>query len=96
MIVLNVTYQCRPGLRETFLERITAEGIEAACRAEPGNICYDYFIPTDGSDTLLLVEKWQNAEALAAHAQLPHMVKLRALKAEYTTDTRIERFDPPA
>ncbi len=34
MIVLNVTYQCKPELREEFLEAIMTEGIDAASRAE--------------------------------------------------------------
>ena len=42
MIVLNVTYQCKPELREEFLEAIMTEGIDAASRAEAGNIKYDY------------------------------------------------------
>ena len=57
MIVLNVTYKCKPDRREEFLEMIYAEGIDEACRAEDGNMKYDYYTPTDGSDDLFLVEK---------------------------------------
>lgn len=53
MIVLNVTYKCKPGRREAFLGMIVAEGIDAACRAEAGNVMYDYYFPTDGGDELL-------------------------------------------
>ena len=94
MFVLNVTYKCKPDLREEFLEMIMTEGIDVAVRAEAGNIKYDYYLPTDGSDDLLLVEKWRDADALAAHAQQPHMVRLREIKAEYTTDTIIEKYEP--
>ena len=92
MIVLHVTYRCRPAMREAFLERIRAEGIDAACRAEDGNLKYDYYFPSDNADELFLVEKWQDADALARHADLPHMVKLRSGTAEYVTDTVIEKF----
>ncbi len=34
MIVLNVTYKCKPGKREAFLKMIATEGIDAASRAE--------------------------------------------------------------
>lgn len=57
MIVLNVTYRCKPELRDEFLEMILTEGIDAACRAEAGNIKYDYYLPAGGGDELLLVEK---------------------------------------
>ena len=92
MLVLNVTYKCKPGMREAFLEAIRREGIGSACRAESGNIKYDYYIPTDSADELLLVEKWRDDGSLAAHVEQPHMVRLRALKAEYTYDTVIEKY----
>ena len=95
MIVLNVTYKCRPGMREAFLEAIRAEGIDEASRAEAGNLKYDYYLPFGGGDELLLVEKWQDADALAAHGRQPHFLRLGALKAEYVNETVIERFVLP-
>ncbi len=93
MIVLNVTYRCKPGMKEEFLKAIIAEGVDLACRSEAGNIKYDYYLPADGSDEILLVEKWRDSDALAEHGRQPHMARLKALKTEYVTDTRIERFD---
>lgn len=93
MIVLNVTYKCKPGMREEFLKAIRAEGLDAACRAEAGNLKYDYYLPADGSDEFLLVEKWRDAEALALHSKEPHFARIGALKPQYVTDTLIERFE---
>ena len=95
MIVLNVTYKCRPGMREAFLEAIRAEGLDEASRAEAGNLKYDYYLPFGGGDELLLVEKWQDADALAAHGKQPHFLRLGALKAEYVNETVIEKFVLP-
>ena len=72
MIILNVTYKCKPGMREKFVEAIKAEGIDAASRAEAGNFKYDYYMSVDNSDELLLVEKWQDTEVLALRAGEPH------------------------
>lgn len=93
MIVLNVTYKCKPELRDEFLEMIMSEGIDVACRAEDGNIKYDYYIPTDGSDDLLLVEKWRDAEALAVHGRQPHFARIGELKGNYVDETIIEKFE---
>lgn len=93
MIVLNVTYKCKPELRDEFLEMIMAEGIDIACRAEDGNIKYDYYIPTNGSDDLLLVEKWRDAEALAVHGRQPHFARIGELKGNYVDETIIEKFE---
>lgn len=92
MIVLNVTYRCKSGLRDKFLESIMTEGIDEASRAEEGNLRYAYYYPADGSDELLLVEKWRDAEALAAHGRQPHYLRLKELKAEYVEDTVIEKY----
>ncbi len=93
MIVLNVTYRCKPGMREEFLEMIMTEGIDAASRAEEGNVRYDYYIPVDGSDELLLLEKWKDADALAAHRGEPHFARLGEIKPEFVDDTVIEKFE---
>lgn len=92
MIVLNVTYKCKPDMREEFLEAIISEGLDEASRAEEGNFKYDYYIPTDGSDDLLLVEKWQDADVLAVHSKQPHFARLGELKTEYVNETIIEKF----
>ena len=92
MIVLNVTYKCKPEKREEFLEMIMAEGIDVACRAEAGNILYDYNIPTDGGDDLFLLEKWRDEAALAEHGKQPHLARLKEIKAEFVNDTIIEKY----
>ena len=92
MIVLNVTYKCRPGMREEFLESIITEGIDDASRAEAGNIKYDYYLPFDGDDELLLVEKWRDEAALSAHSAAPHFARLGELKPIYVLETVVERY----
>lgn len=93
MIVLNVTYKCRAGMREAFLESIAAEGIGSASRAENGNVKYDYYVPADSGDELLLIEKWKDEEALAAHGATEHFNRLKELKPIYVLDTVIERYE---
>ena len=63
-----------------------------ACRAEDGNIKYDYYFATEDSDELLLIEKWRDADALARHGRQPHYARLGELKAEFVNDTTIEKY----
>ena len=95
MIVLNVTYQCKPGMRDAFLGKIISEGIDAASRCEAGNCKYDYYLPAGGREELLLVEKWRDAGSLAEHGKQPHYARLKKLKSEYVDNTVIERFEIP-
>ena len=92
MLVLNVTYKCKPGTMEEFLEMIITEGIDTASRAEDGNFRYEFFLPAAGGDDLLLMEKWRDTDAHAAHRLTPHYARLSELKADYVLDTVIERF----
>ena len=93
MIVLNVTYKCKPDMRDEFLEMIITEGIDDASRAEEGNIKYDYYSSVENSDELLLVEKWQDADALAGHREQKHFARLAKYKSEYVDDTIIEKYE---
>lgn len=92
MEVLNVTYHCKPGKREAFLNAIISEKIDIACRNEEGNLKYGYYLPTDSADEMLLIEKWRDAECLAAHGQQPHYQRLGELKAEFVNETVLEKF----
>lgn len=93
MIILNVTYQCKSGKREEYLKAIKTEGIDVACRAEEGNIAYDYYYPTDDNDTLFLLEKWRDERAFASHREQAHFKRLGELKEEYVDDTAIEKYE---
>lgn len=93
MIVLNVTYKCRPGMAGKFLEAIRYSGVDAASRAEDGNLRYDYYFPADGGDELFLLEKWRDAAAVALHGRQAHFLRLAEIKSRYVTDTIIERFE---
>ncbi len=93
MLVFNVTFRCRPEMRERFLEMIMTEGIDVACRAEAGNLRYDCLLSVDNDRDLLLIEKWKDADAVAAHARQAHMARMMELKSEYVTDMIIEKFE---
>ena len=92
MIVLNVIYKCKPGMRREFLEMIEAEGIDKACRAEDGNIRYDYYFSVENDDELFLLEKWRDADVLTKHGKQAHMAKLKEIKSRFVNDTVIEKY----
>lgn len=92
MIVLNVTYHCKPGMRDAFLEAVAAEAIDLASRAEEGNSKYDYYRSAEHEDELLLIEHWVDQAALDIHYMQPHFMALGDLKAEYVQETEIAKY----
>ena len=93
MPVFHVTFKCKPGMRETFLKKLTEEGIVAACRGEAGNLGYSYYFSAENDCDLLLIEKWQDLAALAAHARQPHMARMDEIKGEYVIDMTLEKLE---
>ena len=93
MVVLNAVYKCKEGMKDEFPEIIKAEGIDSASRSETGNIKYDYYTAVDDQNELLLIEKWQDADAFASHSVQPHFAKLGQLKARYVVNTTVDKYE---
>ena len=89
MLLVQVTYTMRPGQREAFVRRIRESGILDAIRGEDGCLGYSYYLPEEEDGTLLLIEKWTDAQAQKAHLETPHMKQMAAFKPEYVADTKL-------
>lgn len=71
MLLLNVTYTMKPGMRDTFLKEVQAQGILDAVRQEDGCLQYAYYLPAQEDNTLLLVERWRDRAAQQVHLTTP-------------------------
>ncbi len=80
MIHVVAVITAKPGQREAVLEKFRAN--VPAVRAEQGCIEYGAAVDAEGigafqaalgPDTFVVIEKWESAAALAAHAGAPHM-----------------------
>ena len=89
MLLVQVTYTMRPGQREAFVRKIRETGILDAIRGEEGCLGYSYYLPEEEDGTLLLIEKWTDAQAQKAHLETPHMKQMAAFKPEYVADTKL-------
>ena len=85
MIHVVAIVTAKPGKREEILKAIRAN--LPAVRAEKGCIEYGPAIDADGigpfqtragADTIFVIEKWSDADALRAHAAAPHMAAYAA------------------
>lgn len=92
MYTIYVVFNCLPGKREAFVQRVKAEGIVDAVRAENGCIRYDYYYSEKDPNELLLVEAWESKEHQQIHLDQPHMVQLRALKDDYIETTTLKEY----
>lgn len=91
-ITVNIYYKGANGNARKFAEEMTRSGVVADIRAEDGNLKYEYFIPMDDPETVLLIDRWRDQSAIDAHHASPMMGMIAALREKYDLHMRVERF----
>lgn len=91
-ITVNLYYTGKNGAARRFAEEMISSGLVAQIRAEEGNERYEYFFPMDDPETVLLIDRWRDQEALDFHHKTPMMGQIAALREKYKLRLRVERF----
>ena len=91
-ITVNIYYKGENGSARKFAEEMISSGTVAAIRNEKGNIRYDYFYPVDDAETVLLIDSWENQEAIDAHHGTPMMDTIFKLREKYNLHMKVERY----
>ena len=92
-ITINIYYTGNEiGDANAFAEEMEQKGIADRIRAEEGNLRYEYFTPLYDEKTVLLIDSWENQEALDIHHASPIMAEIVALREKYDLHMSVERF----
>ena len=75
-ITVNLRYTGKGGNARKFAEEMTAGGTVAAIRAEAGNLRYEYYQSLDDPETILLIDSWENQDAIDVHHASPMMAAI--------------------
>jgi quinol monooxygenase YgiN len=67
-------------------------GIADGIRKEEGNLRYQYFVPLDDPETVLLIDSWKDQAAIDEHHASPMMKQLAELREKYDLHMTVERF----
>lgn len=103
MIHVIAVITAKPGQREAILEAFRAN--MPAVHAETGCIEYGPVIDAEGigpfqtklgPDAFMVVEKWESADALKAHAAAPHMAAYAARVKDLIASRVIHVLSPAA
>ena len=89
---IHIYYTGENGSAGKFAEEMRESGLVDRIRAERGNLRYEYFVPMDDPETVLLIDAWENEEALAFHHKSPMMKEIAALRKKYRLKMRVQRF----
>ena len=91
-ITVNLYYTGKDGAARRFAEEMVSSGTAAAIRAEEGNLRYEYFVPLDDPETVLLIDSWRDQAAIDAHHASPMMGTIASLREKYDLHMKVERF----
>ena len=91
-ITVNIYYKGEKGNARRFAEEMISAGIADEIRKEKGNLRYEYFFPMNDSETVLLIDSWENQEAIDLHHNSPMMEKIIALREKYDLIMKVERY----
>ena len=91
-ITMNLYYTGTNGSARKFAEEMEQSGTAARIRAEDGNLRYDYFLPMNDPETVLLIDSWKDQASLDIHHASPMMGTIAALREKYDLHMRAERY----
>ena len=89
---INIYYTGAQGQARAFVEEMLSSGLVGRIRQEEGNERYEYFLPIDQPDTVLLIDQWKDQAALDAHHASPMMKEIARLREKYDLSMRVEKY----
>ncbi|HEY9574734.1 MAG TPA: putative quinol monooxygenase [Lachnospiraceae bacterium] len=91
-ITVNIYYKGSGSAAKQFAKEMLESGIVDAIKKEEGNLRYDYFFPLDDEETVLLIDSWEDQEAINIHHASPMMKTIIELREKYNLHMEVERY----
>lgn len=91
-IIVNLRYTGKNDSAKAFAEEMTSSGTVDAIRKENGNLRYEYYLPFDDPETVLLIDEWTDQKAIDRHHASPMMQKIAELRDKYDLHMTVERY----
>lgn len=92
--VVNILYQGQGKAAYDFAVEMQQSGLVDKIRAQVGNKRYEYYQPLDNPEAILLIDEWENEQALDEHHKSPMMAEIAKLRKKYHLKMQVEYFDP--
>lgn len=91
-LTINIYYTGKNGSAKKFAEEMVSNGIVDKIRAEDGNERYEYFFPMEDKETVMLIDRWKNQEALDIHHKSEMMKQIAELRNKYKLKMKVEKY----
>ena len=91
-LTINIYYTGKNGSARAFAKEMVESGLVERIRNEEGNLKYEYFFPMDDEETVLLIDRWKNEDAIEKHHKTEMMSEIAKLRDKYNIHMRVEQF----
>ena len=87
-ITVHIYYTGENGSAKAFVKEMLTSGLVDEIRKEKGNRRYEYFFSVEDKETVLLVDSWDNQEAIDSSI----MDQIMELRIKYHLHMKVERY----
>lgn len=91
-IVVNLYYTGENGSARKFAEEMENSKTADMIRNAEGNLRYEYFMPLNDPETVLLIDEWKDQDSLDIHHKSSAMERIAELREKYDLHMRAERY----
>lgn len=77
---------------KAFVKEMLTSGLVDEIKKEKGNRRYEYFFSVEDEETVLLVDSWDNQEAIDLHHSSSIMDQIMELRIKYHLHMKVERY----
>mgnify|MGYP000038902490 FL=1 len=91
-ITVHIYYTGENGSVKAFVKEMLTSGLVDEIRKEKGNRRYEYFFSVEDEETVLLVDSWDNQEAIDLHHSSSIMDQIMELRIKYHLHMKVERY----
>ena len=91
-ITVHIYYTGENGSAKAFVKEMLTSGLVDEIRKEKGNRRYEYFFSVEDEETVLLVDSWDNQEAIDLHHSSSIMDQIMELRIKYHLHMKVERY----
>lgn len=93
MIVINCSFISETTDMKDFFKVLVDRNLVAGSRADHGNAGYDFYINAEDSKKMMLIEKWETMEDLAAHSESELFQTFRPTCKEFAVKSKIAMYE---
>lgn len=91
-IAINLYYTGEGDNARKFAEEMESSGTAELIRAEKWNLRYEYFLPMNAPQTVLLIDEWEDQQAVDRHHASPMMQTVARLRDKYDLHMKAWRY----